>query len=177
MAALRSASSRLIFTRHLWMFVVILALAARSSIPMGYMLDSAAMQSGSLRLILCSFGTLLSTPQQNQGAPGPQQGHYSSSLAHKGGEHALHHASHAVASEEPLSHQAEHGGDAAHDQACPFGLMMAHGLVTPPVDGVVVLALPSLVRAALPGFAPEALPPLPALGPPLGSRAPPFFLG
>src|SRR5690606_10936757 len=124
MSALRSASSRPIFARHLWMFVVVLALATRSSIPMGYMLDSAAMQSGSLRLILCSFGVLLPKAQQNQGAPGPQQGHHSSSLTDAGGEYALHHASHAVASEEPLSHPAEHG-DAAHSQACPFGLMMA----------------------------------------------------
>nr|MBF0684648.1 hypothetical protein [Pseudomonas sp.] len=176
MVTLRAASSGPISTRHLWMFVVVLALAARSSIPMGYMLDSAAMQSGSLRLILCSFGALLPKPQQNQGAPGPQQGHHPSSLTHEGNEHALHHASHAVAPEEPLSHPAEHG-EAAHSQACPFGLMMAQGLATPPVDDVVVLTLPSLVRAVLPGLAPEALPPLPPLGPPLGSRAPPFFLG
>lgn len=158
------------------MLVVTLALAVRSGIPMGYMLDPAAMQSGSLRLVLCSFGTPLPGPQQGRAGDASHRAHHASSPDHAPGQDELHHAAHAVALETSFSHSSGHG-DQVHDQACPFGLMMAQGMATPPVDGVAALTLPSLVRAALPGLAPETLPPLPPLGPPLGSRAPPRFLG
>lgn len=159
------------------MLVVVLALAVRSGIPMGYMLDAAAMQSGSLRLVLCSFGTLPSGPQQVRTGHALHQGHHSSPLPHTTGEGALHHSSHAAAPETPQAYPAGHGGDDAHDQACPFGILMAQGLGTPPVDGVVALALSSLARTVPPGLAPETLPALPPAGPPLGSRAPPSRLG
>lgn len=154
---------------------MVLVLAARSSIPMGYMLDAAALHSGSIRLALCSFGATLPHSQRTPTESAPQQAHHSSSPLHAVGEASPHHAGHAIAPEASLPPPAEHG-DNAHDQACPFGLMMAQGLAAPPADGVIALTLPSLARTILPGLAPEALPPLPPLGPPLGSRAPPDYL-
>ena len=155
------------------MLLVILALAVRSGIPMGYMLDAAAMQSGSLRLVLCSFGTPLQGSHPNPAVVASPQDHHST-LAHPAGDGAVHHAGHAAAPE--TSHPPGHEGE-VHEQACPFGLVMAQGLATPPVDGVLALTLLSLALAVPPGLAPETLPPLPPLGPPLGSRAPPPFLG
>lgn len=156
------------------MLLVVLALAVRSSIPMGYMLDAAAMQSGSLRLILCSFGAPLPGAQANLAAASLPN-HHPAAPADTAGDGAAHHAGHAVELETSLSHPPDHG-DQVHDQACPFGLMMAQGLGTPPVDGVPALTLPSLALVVPPGLAPETLPPLPPLGPPLGSRAPPLLL-
>ena len=158
------------------MFLVVLALAVRSGIPMGYMLDAAAMQSGSLRLALCSFGTLLPSSREGPVTPAPTRDHHASLQGHAASHVASHHAGHAAGPDASLSHPAEQG-DQVHDQACPFGLVMAQGLATPPCDGVDALTLPSLVRTAPPGRAPETLPPLPPLGPPLGSRAPPRLLG
>jgi hypothetical protein len=155
------------------MLLVVLALAVRGSIPMGYMLDAVAMQSGSLRLALCSFGTPLPGSQRSPAAAAPHQDH--PAPIQTAGDGASRHAGHDAVLEAPLSHP-DHGDD-AHEQACPFGLVMAQGLATPPVDDVLALALPSLARTVLPGLAPETLPPLPPLGPPLGSRAPPPILG
>src|SRR5690606_21084600 len=62
MAMLQPMSSRPFFARHLWMILVMLALALRSSIPMGYMLDTAALRGGSLRIMLCSLEIPASLP-------------------------------------------------------------------------------------------------------------------
>lgn len=61
-------------------------------------------------------------------------------------------------------------------QECPFGLVISQGVL--PIPGSP--ALPVTVWQARTAPYVEhnrALPPLPALGPPLGSRAPPFLLG
>src|SRR5690606_12438613 len=116
MAAARPALPRPFSTRQLWMLLVVLAPAVRSSIPMGYMLDAAAMQSGSVRLVLCSFGYLSPLSQQNPVTPAQQQDHHSLLPDHAASHGASHHAGHAVGSEALLSHPAEHG-DQAHDQA------------------------------------------------------------
>src|SRR5690606_12600316 len=100
MAASRPASSKSFCTRHLWMLVVALALAVRSGIPMGYMLDPAAVQPGSFRLVLCSFGTPPG-PQQGRAGNASHQAHHSSSPGRVFDENALPHAIHAVALETP----------------------------------------------------------------------------
>lgn len=58
---------------------------------------------------------------------------------------------------------------------CPFGLNVAQKLLAPD-EPPVLQRPPALLSASL---APrhQARPPLPALGPPLGSRAPPMNLG
>jgi hypothetical protein len=61
-------------------------------------------------------------------------------------------------------------------QECPFGLVLSQGILPlqdlPLLAGVVWREHFKLVPLRN-----RALPPLPALGPPLGSRAPPPYLG
>lgn len=71
-------------------------------------------------------------------------------------------------------------GDADHDPAndnagadCPFCLMASPGL---PPDAETTVAAHDAPARALPPAAYRAAPALPALGPPLGSRAPPSNL-
>ncbi|AMG35222.1 DUF2946 family protein [Achromobacter xylosoxidans] len=71
---------------------------------------------------------------------------------------------------------ARHGEQAASGMDCPYGLL-AHDVSAQPLPALAPLPLRVTV-AALPAVHPrQALPPLPALGPPLGSRAPPLSLG
>lgn len=58
---------------------------------------------------------------------------------------------------------------------CPFGLNVAHKLM--PGHDTPVLAGTTAFHPFAPPSGNQALPPLPALGPPLGSRAPPLNLG
>lgn len=71
---------------------------------------------------------------------------------------------------------ARHGEQAASGMDCPYGLL-AHDVSAQPLPALAPLPLPVAVAAlsAIPHR--QALPPLPALGPPLGSRAPPLSLG
>lgn len=65
--------------------------------------------------------------------------------------------------------------DHFENQECPFGIVVSQTLMpseeTPSLAGVVAHRPAPLLHRN------EALPPLPALGPPLGSRAPPSNLG
>jgi len=65
--------------------------------------------------------------------------------------------------------------DALSSQDCPYGMVLSQ--VSLPGQATLVLerALPH--RPLLVAIRNQALPPLPALGPPLGSRAPPSNLG
>lgn len=66
------------------------------------------------------------------------------------------------------------GSDAAALADCPFGILAAQAILP---DLPAVLPLRALVRAQDPVVVQHARPPLPAHGPPLGSRAPPLHLG
>nr|WP_153045661.1 DUF2946 family protein [Advenella sp. S44] len=61
-------------------------------------------------------------------------------------------------------------------QQCPFGLVISQG-VLPVLDSPAVPVTVWQERSAPFIEHNRALPPLPALGPPLGSRAPPSHLG
>ena len=61
-------------------------------------------------------------------------------------------------------------------QQCPFGLVISQG-VLPIIDSPAVPVTVWQQRTAPFIEHNQALPPLPALGPPLGSRAPPSYLG
>lgn len=66
--------------------------------------------------------------------------------------------------------------NAPANQACPFGLVMSHGVL--PVQALLILTTTVWQqRPVLVAERNRSLPPLPALGPPLGSRAPPVRLG
>ncbi|MFT0851741.1 DUF2946 family protein [Achromobacter sp. F4_2707] len=67
---------------------------------------------------------------------------------------------------EKSSSDQHYGGD-----TCPFGLNVAHKLI--PGQATLALAGMALFLSVASPAARQALPPLPALGPPLGSRAPP----
>lgn len=69
---------------------------------------------------------------------------------------------------------ADHTPDHAGAADCAFATASASGLALPAI--VPVLARPAVAMAALPDTAGHALL-APAQGPPLGSRAPPIFLG
>lgn len=66
------------------------------------------------------------------------------------------------------------GSHASHE--CPFGLVMSHGIL--PVQDLPALATLTQRQHPIVVFKrSRVLPPMPALGPPLGSRAPPSYLG
>lgn len=65
--------------------------------------------------------------------------------------------------------------DGASSQSCPFGLVASQALI--PALDVPVLAGAVFRHPLLFAHSGKALPPLPALGPPLGPRAPPLNLG
>jgi hypothetical protein len=62
-----------------------------------------------------------------------------------------------------------------NSQSCPFGMVASQALI--PAQAAPVLAGAVFHRPLLLAHSSKALPPLPALGPPLGPRAPPSNLG
>ncbi|SHI25378.1 Protein of unknown function [Pollutimonas bauzanensis] len=66
------------------------------------------------------------------------------------------------------------GKDLAGGDSCPFGLLAAQAMIAPSATIVVFAAA---LRHVPPPLFFRALPPLPAHGPPLGSRAPPSHPG
>lgn len=69
-----------------------------------------------------------------------------------------------------------HGEHAASGMDCPYGVL-THVVSAAPLLDLAPLPLSVAVWAMPAVHPPQALPPLPALGPPLGSRAPPYSLG
>ncbi|KAA0889324.1 DUF2946 family protein [Pusillimonas sp. ANT_WB101] len=65
--------------------------------------------------------------------------------------------------------------DVSRGDSCPYGMMSEQALMAPGPD-TLHIALPTAAKAVfnIPVFA--TLPPMPPLGPPLGSRAPPYHL-
>lgn len=59
---------------------------------------------------------------------------------------------------------------------CLFGMVAHQTFDIPPTSALVPLASIAFAHPLLPSLN-RSLPPLPALGPPLGSRAPPYLLG
>ncbi|MGB6102957.1 MAG: DUF2946 family protein [Pusillimonas sp.] len=79
----------------------------------------------------------------------------------------------------PLDLADESGKHASHDgvggQDCPFGLMASQAAM--PGHDALALERTTSFHRVVAAIGSQALPPLPALGPPLGSRAPPSNLG
>lgn len=76
-----------------------------------------------------------------------------------------------------LSDKSDQGSDhdATTSTSCPFGLLAMQAVI-PPVNVTVFMA--AVLQRELPALVDNiTLPPLPAQGPPLGSRAPPSNLG
>lgn len=71
--------------------------------------------------------------------------------------------------DDPASSEAVPGTD------CPFGLLAAQAM--PPAPSPVPMFVAVAIREAAVVITHQSLPPLPAQGPPLGSRAPPSHLG
>jgi len=74
----------------------------------------------------------------------------------------------------------DHSGQASSDdglssQDCPYGILVAQA-AAPIHDAALPAAGIPYRSLVLPSHGNQALPPLPALGPPLGSRAPPPYL-
>lgn len=72
-------------------------------------------------------------------------------------------------------------GSPSHDddvtsQACPFGMVMSQALM-PAVGALVFAGVISWGFVLFVHSGDSVLPPLPAVGPPLGPRAPPLLLG
>jgi hypothetical protein len=72
-------------------------------------------------------------------------------------------------------HGASHDSSPAATDTCPYWTAAHLALDLPPP--LVMPALASAHAAPIVAFAQRSLPPLPALGPPLGPRAPPSLLG
>lgn len=74
----------------------------------------------------------------------------------------------------PLAASHGAGQEAVSTLDCPFGLVAVQALLPAATPAGVAAALPRAAPAAV--QASRSLPPLPAQGPPLGSRAPPVSL-
>lgn len=61
-------------------------------------------------------------------------------------------------------------------QECPYGVVLSHGIL-PLQDAPLLAGVVWYEQFQFANLRNHALPPLPALGPPLGSRAPPPYLG
>lgn len=132
--------------------LLLLLLAARAWVPVGYMPDADALKQGRLALGFCSAG--------------------GGSLA---GLRAL---ADSRAHADPHHGHEGHGGQPAESgagQECPFGLSAHQVLDLPPVLALAPALLRWLAQAA--PLADSPRPPLPAAGPPLGQRAPPRISG
>lgn len=132
--------------------LLLVLLAARAFVPVGYMPDVQALKQGRLALGFCAAGGGVFP-----GMPGLASPHAHADASH--GHHGHHDPS-------------EHIGAG---QECPYGLSVHPALIAPPA---VTLA-PALLRwwVQAPRLADSPRPPMPAAGPPLGQRAPPRITG
>jgi hypothetical protein len=135
---------------HIALFVAALGFVLRALVPAGFMPDAHALQAGHIELTLCSPGKMSKSVTMDWSDAD------STAPAFFGSAGSIAAPAHP---DESL---------AATD--CPFSLMTAQGIITPP--GVAVVAVAASFSPAAP-VAPVASPSVPADGPPLGSRAPP----
>lgn len=133
--------------------LLLLLLAARAFVPVGYMPDVQALQHGRLALGFCAAGGGVFP-----GMPGLADPH----TAHADAAHG-HHGQH---------DSSQHVGAG---QECPFGLSAHQALLAPPAVTLVPALLGWWVLA--PRLTDSPRPPMPAAGPPLGQRAPPRLTG
>lgn len=133
--------------------LLLLLLAARAFVPVGYMPDVQALKQGRLQLGFCAAGGGVFP-----GMPGladPHSSHADASHGHHG-----HHDS------------SQHVGAG---QECTFALSAHQALLAPPAVTLVPALLGWWVQA--PALTDSPRPPMPAAGPPLGQRAPPRITG
>ena len=135
--------------------LLLVLLAARAFVPVGYMPDVQALKQGRLALGFCAAGggafpgmPVAADPPAHADAA---QGHH--------GHHGQHDSS-------------QHTGAG---QECPFGLSAHQALLAPPAVTLIPALLGWWVQA--PRLADSPRPPMPAAGPPLGQRAPPRTTG
>ncbi|WP_313620567.1 DUF2946 family protein [Achromobacter sp.] len=145
---------------HLLLLVL---LAARAFVPVGYMPDVQALQQGRLALGFCAAGGgafpgMALRPVQDAHA----EAH---GLAHADPHHGHH------------GHEGQTGqsGHVAAGQECPFGISAHQALMLPPAIALAPVLLRGFVQA--PRLSDSPRPPMPAAGPPLGQRAPPRTFG
>ena len=175
-------------TRRSWLVLAFLAFMLRAVVPGGYMLQASA--HGVLTMTLCPAGS--GVPALAAGAPSL---HAASSAAQISGDaHALEHThvsehghvpehahvsehghvpEHAALSNDATALEARHtphDTDASQASDCAFGALAAP-VVFPAAVHVAPAGVGALRRLTFIAYA--AAPPLPAAGPPLGSRAPP----
>ncbi|SAI66183.1 Uncharacterised protein [Bordetella ansorpii] len=157
--------------------LLLFALTLRALVPAGYMPDVRALREGRLALEFCAAaGGLPRAPRVPWPAPD----------MHHGMDHADRVRVQMPGMEMPGMHMArgspasghgshDHGSDhsGAAGQECPFGLIAHQALDTPVALGVAPMR--AFGRADLPSPADRPAPPMPAVGPPLGQRAPPVL--
>lgn len=133
--------------------LLLLLLAARAFVPVGYMPDVQALKQGRLELGFCAAGGGVFP-----GMPGLADPH----ITHADAAHG-HHGHH---------DSSQHVGAG---QECPFGLSAHQALLVPPAVTLAPALLGWWVQA--PRLTDSPRPPMPAAGPPLGQRAPPRITG
>ncbi len=144
------------------MFVATVGFVLRALVPLGFMPDARAMQAGHIELTLCSPGMAASSARSvSMLLSADAADARSSSPAASAGTYRL-----ALGS-------TEHSSESLAQQVdCPFALMAAQGLMGP---SEVCTAFASIAHVSrMPGVQDSFLS-LPALGSPLGSRAPPVI--
>jgi hypothetical protein len=132
--------------------LLLVLLAARAFVPMGYMPDVQALKQGRLALGFCAAG----------GGFFPGMPGLANPLAHADASHG-HHGHH---------DSSDHVGAG---QECPFGLSAHPALLAPPAITLAPVLLGWWVQPTRHVDSPR--PPMPAAGPPLGQRAPPRITG
>ena len=171
--------------------LLLLMLVARAWVPVGYMPDAEALRQGRLALGFCAAGggsvaMLQALAQRQSAGPDTNRSPDSAMVDHAGARHAGMDASASGMHEAPAAHRspAHAASDDVHHhdhheqngagQECPFGLSAHQVLHVPPMAALAPVLLHWLALAAPPASHPR--PPLPAAGPPLGQRAPPFVV-
>ncbi|ALM81627.1 hypothetical protein [Bordetella sp. N] len=159
----RSRSSR---PMHALPCLLLLAVILRALIPVGYMPDPAALREGMFRMSLCSAGGAMSGMELAPQHGGMSMAH-ASAMADMPGMHDMPGMREAADPATPMSHSGDHSAGTE----CPFWAAAHVALHLPPIMAELVLTTPR--GADIPHEIPASLPPLPAVGPPLGPRAPP----
>lgn len=132
--------------------LLLVLLAARAFVPVGYMPDAQALKHGRLALGFCAAG----------GGVFPGMSGLAQPQTHADAAHG-HHGHH-----DPSSHLGA-------GQECPFGISAHQVLHVPPAVGLAPVLLGWFLQPPRADRSPR--PPLPAAGPPLGQRAPPLGIG
>ena len=132
--------------------LLLLLLAARAFVPVGYMPDTDALRQGRLALGFCAAG----------GGAFPGMSQFAGPHAQAGSHHGHH-------------DQGDSSGHVGAGQECPFGLAAHQALLLPPALTLVPALLQGFIQPQRIADSPR--PPMPAAGPPLGQRAPPRIPG